>query len=115
MQLERFVKTKNPSDLEKAGIIKAFEFTYETFWKTFGKIGEFYGKKSSTPREAFVTAYGMDLIKNENVWLSMLEDRNNTVHTYDEKIADEIYLKIKNKYTAEFKESFKFIIKKLGS
>ena len=35
-------------------------------------------------------AYANGILKDEKVWLSILEDRNATSHIYSEKLADEI-------------------------
>ncbi|KIJ89324.1 HI0074 family nucleotidyltransferase substrate-binding subunit [Rickettsia asembonensis] len=50
-------------------------------------------------REAFVTG----IINDESLWIYMLTDRNMTSHTYDKKLADEIYSRIRN-YVPELKK-----------
>ncbi len=42
------------------------------------------------------TAFSHNLISNKDIWLNMLTDRNKTSHTYDEELADIIYIKIKS-------------------
>lgn len=37
-----------------------------------------------------------------DVWISMIEDRDLTVHICDEKVAYQIYLRIKEKYFSKF-------------
>jgi len=56
-----------------------------------------YGSKD-TSREAFKT----QLIKDGDVWMEMIKSRNKTSHTYNEEIAQEIYLKILNEYHSAF-------------
>ena len=50
-----------------------------------------------TPRDILKTAYQKNLINNEKVWLSMMEDRNLTSHIYKEAqavaIAEDISMK----------------------
>jgi nucleotidyltransferase substrate binding protein (TIGR01987 family) len=48
------------------------------------------------PKELLKEAYSVNLIDNEQLWAQMLLDRNMTSHTYDEKLADEIYGRIRN-------------------
>ncbi|PKL59727.1 MAG: hypothetical protein CVV33_06335 [Methanomicrobiales archaeon HGW-Methanomicrobiales-4] len=40
----------------------------------------------------------MDLISDGETWMEMLESRNITAHSYDEKTADDILEKIVTKY-----------------
>ena len=79
------------SDLEKAGTIQYFEFTFELTWKTFKRILKFRGKDLNSPRPVFREAALEKLIIDPEVWFSFLIDRNNTVHTYNKSTADEIY------------------------
>jgi len=37
---------------DKAGLIQAFEFTFELFWKTFQKLAPDAGLEAASPREA---------------------------------------------------------------
>jgi nucleotidyltransferase substrate binding protein (TIGR01987 family) len=82
--------------------IQRFEFTFELAWKFLKD--HFYEKGVSLnfPKEIFKEAFAAGLIDSEELWLNMLYDRNMTSHTYDEKIADEIYARIKN-YVPELK------------
>ena len=91
------------SDLESQGLIQGFEYTHELAWKTlkdfFGAQGtqNLYGSRDTT-RAAFRTG----LIENGEVWMDMIEKRNLTSHTYDEEIATEVVMTIRNVYFAEF-------------
>ena len=107
-QLEDGVHLKEQrelSNLEKQGMIQAFEFTHELAWKTLkdflqsrGNI-EIYGSKDAT-REAFKT----NLIQNGDVWMEMIQSRNITSHTYDEATADEIIGHVQQSYLGQFVE-----------
>ena len=104
------------SDLEKQGMIQGFEFTHELCWKTIKDfINEkgnqnIYGSKDAT-REAF----NLDLISNGENWMEMIESRNQSSHTYNIEVADEIVKKIISDYIQRFKEfedtMDKFLIK----
>ncbi|AFC71684.1 hypothetical protein MC5_07270 [Rickettsia australis str. Cutlack] len=48
-------------------------------------------------------AYSAEIINDEDLWIYMLTDHNMTSHTYDTKLADEIYSRIKN-YVPELKK-----------
>ena len=85
---------KAPQQANRGNIdaaIQRFEFTIELFWKLLKKILESKGVLTEYPKDVLREAYRGHLIDDENVWLSMLKDRNLTSHTYDEKIANEIY------------------------
>lgn len=86
------------SDLELAGAIQNFEFSYELSWKTLQKYGDSLGRKIVSPREAFQFALEAGYIQDEKLWLEMIEDRNETVHTYDQTNAERIWKEIKKFY-----------------
>lgn len=91
------------SDLEQQGLIQAFEFTHELAWKTLKDfleskgVSNIYGSKVAT-REAFATG----LIDDGDVWMAMIESRNQTSHSYNEDLADEIATSILTRYVPEF-------------
>ena len=105
-QLTRAVElgqTRELSELERQGLIQAFEFTHELAWKTLkdflqdrGTI-DLHGSKDST-REAFATG----LIEDGETWMSMIQSRNRTTHTYNLETAHEIAQAIVHHYFAEF-------------
>lgn len=101
-QLESAVqlsKTKKISDLEKLGTIKAFGFTHELAWNVIKDYFEFQGNSSITgSRDASREAFQKGLILNGDVWMEMIKSRNQTSHTYNKKVADEIVAKIQNEY-----------------
>jgi nucleotidyltransferase substrate binding protein (TIGR01987 family) len=97
-------KQRKLSELEEQGLIQAFEFTHELAWNTLkdflearGTKGKIYGSRDAT-REAFAT----DLIENGEAWMKMIEHRNETSHTYNQKIAAAIVEAILTRYVAEF-------------
>src|SRR5690349_689402 len=75
--------------------IKRFEFCIELYWKALKKILFQEGIETTTPKDVFAKAYRFHFIDDEEVWIEMLDDRNNTAHTYDEELADEIFHDIK--------------------
>jgi len=102
--LKNAIDIKNPSIIEKAGIIQFFEITFELSWKLMKDYLEYLGYQVKSPREAIKTAYSIELINNGDKWLKMLMDRNLTTHTYDEDNSEEIYEKIKNDYFSLLKD-----------
>lgn len=91
------------SNLEKQGVIQAFEYTHELAWKTIkdflesrGNV-EIYGSRDAT-KEAFK----LEIIEDGEIWMQIIKSRNLTNHTYDESTADEIIMLIKNSYFEVF-------------
>ena len=95
------------TDLEQQGLIQAFEFTHELAWNTLKDFLEsrgrsnIFGSKDAT-REGFAAG----LIEDGDAWMQMIENRNETTHTFDRQVADDIASAILLRYVAEF-ENFK--------
>ena len=93
------------SNLEKQGVVQAFEFTHELSWNMMKDFleskgnTEIYGSKDAT-RQAF--KYG--LVIDGDVWMSMIKSRNLTSHTYEQKTVDEIVEQISQEYISAFIE-----------
>lgn len=79
------------SDLEKAGAIQYFEFTYELAWKTMKRILAHRGKEANSPRIVFREAALEGLISDPTPWFGFLADRNDTIHTYSRDRAEAIF------------------------
>ena len=93
------------SDLEKQGLIQAFEFTHELAWNV---IKDFFADQGNTDihgsRDAAREAFQKNLITQGDAWMEMIKSRNLTSHTYNKKVADEIVDKIIKLYQPAFKE-----------
>ncbi len=96
--LKSALEIKAPSIVEKAGVIQFFEITFELSWKMMKDYLEFLGYAINSPRNAIKQAFTIDIVEDGSLWLEILVDRNLTVHTYDENMANEVYGKIKNQY-----------------
>ena len=96
-------KQRPLSKLEGQGLIQAFEFTHELAWKTLKDflenrgVQDLYGSKDVTR-----TSFQNGLIVNGEVWMSMIQSRNLTSHTYDEATAEQIVSAILSDYYEEF-------------
>ena len=75
--------------------IQRFEFTFELSWKFLKEFFFERGLDLNYPKEIIKEAFSVNLIDDEGLWIKMLRDRNMTSHTYDEKLADEIFSRIK--------------------
>jgi len=102
-QLEEILKIGKLSKIEEIALIKAFEFTFELAWNV---IKDYYQYQGVTDihgsRDAFRTAFKQGLIKDGETWMSMIESRIQTTHTYNESVASDIAGDIINHYHAQF-------------
>lgn len=82
---------ENENSLVIDGSIQRFEFCYEMSWKTLKRFLDFHGQAAKTPRDAFKAAFKIGWIQSDDVWMAMINDRNQTSHTYNRKIAQQVY------------------------
>ena len=87
------------SDLEKQGLIQAFEYTYELSWNMLKDYLVWQGFSEITgSRDTFRLAFSQNLISDGETWMKMLIDRNKTLHTYNEVVANDIIGNITEQY-----------------
>ncbi len=104
LKLMEFKTVYDGSEIHRAGIIQAFEFTFEQCWKAIQKKAGAEGVTFASPKKALEWAMASSWIAptRENEWLAMINDRNLTSHTYREKTASEVANHILQTYLAEF-------------
>ena len=89
-------------ELLQEGLIQRFEYTHELAWKVMKDYAEYQGYTDVRgSRDAIRKALEMGLIEDRR-WMETIEDRNLTVHNYDNEIASEIYENIMNVYAPLF-------------
>ena len=59
---------------------------------------------TDSPKMILKTAYKAGMIKDEELWLSALQERNNVIHSYNRKIAMGIITQAKQKFYKMFCE-----------
>ncbi len=91
------------TELEIDGAIQRFEFSFQLFWKLLQRKLEREGLTCRSPRGCIKEAYRIGLLDDEESLLEMLEDRNKTVHIYDEAKSREIFRRICERYIDQFK------------
>lgn len=92
--------------------IKRFELTVELSWKAIKECLRDKGIICRSPRESLREAFKAGLVSDNPLWLKMIEDRNLSVHTYNEKLAEEIYSRL-NEYERLFIELNKSLLEQL--
>ena len=104
-------QTRALTPLEQQGLIQGFEFTHELAWNvlkdylTYQGISDLVGSRDAS-RSAFKNA----LIQDGDVWMKMIEARNQTSHTYNIEIAQTIVQSICQSFYPAFQafaEQFK--------
>ncbi len=92
------------NDIEKRGLIQAFEYTYELSWLTIKDFYQSIGEVSiQGSKDAFRVAFNRGLVEDENL-IKTVKSRQMTSHAYNEKTANEIYSAVVDKYYKAFKE-----------
>ncbi|HAU0771590.1 TPA: nucleotidyltransferase substrate binding protein [Legionella pneumophila] len=96
-------QTRPLSDLEKQGLIQTFEFTHELAWNVMKDYFFFQGNSAITgSRDATRESFNKGLIKEGEISMDMIKSRNQTSHTYNQSVADEIVKNIINSYHTSF-------------
>ncbi len=102
LQLEGAVtlsKQRDLSQLEKQGVIQAFEFTHELAWNVLKDYLEDQGEQNIRgSKDATRAAFKVSLISEGELWMAMIQSRNISSHTYDEETAESLYVTIINEY-----------------
>ena len=91
----------NPNDLERDATIQRFEFTFEALWKAaklFLLVHE--GIDAASPKSVIRACRESGILTEQEAGqaLIMADDRNLTVHMYNEPLAVEIYSRLRVHY-----------------
>jgi nucleotidyltransferase substrate binding protein (TIGR01987 family) len=77
--------------LEQQGLIQAFEFTHELAWNVMKDYFFWQGTSGITgSRDATREAFGKEIIEDGEGWMEMIKSRNQSSHTYNQAIAEQI-------------------------
>jgi nucleotidyltransferase substrate binding protein (TIGR01987 family) len=77
-------------------VIQRFEFCWELAWKMLKLRLQQLSVDVLNPRDIFKEALNKGLIQDGNAWSQIQKYRNQTSHTYDAILAQEVYEHIKN-------------------
>ncbi len=90
-----------------SGIIDKFYIQFELSWKVLKELLAYEGKSiaaTGSPRAILKAAHTYFDFIDEEIWLEMLQQRNDTTHIYNEQAAKKIIDNILNKYIKAFGE-----------
>lgn len=97
--------TRQLSELERQGLIQAFEFTHELAWNVMKDYFTYQGNTTITgSRDAIREAFSRGLIEDGEGWMEMIQSRNQTAHAYNEQVAAEIAGRITGRYRILFEQ-----------
>ena len=97
-RFEEIIKKEKTIENRDAAI-QRFEFTIELAWKCVQKFLRDQEIICRSPKECLKEAFKFGLIEDDPRWLSAFEDRNLTVHTYDEESIEEVCGRLPNYLT----------------
>lgn len=107
-------KDATEDDMYLDATIQRFEFSFELAWKLIKAYLDYEGIEINSPRSAFREGFKQHLLTDAVPWLDMLEKRNLSTHTYDEKTAYNIYHCVKEEYFALLSDLRKELTTRLG-
>lgn len=82
------------SDISRDAAIQRFEYTFEAVWKAAQiYLKRVEGQETGSPKGAIRMSYQVGVLTEEQAKqaMQMADDRNLTVHTYREELAEEIH------------------------
>lgn len=94
------------SKLSRDAAIKRFELAFELSWKLLQRYLREQGLDCQSPKSCYQAGLANKLVTNEELATVMIADRNFSVHTYNEKFAEELFSRLP-KYQVIFDELIK--------
>ncbi|RKF13156.1 nucleotidyltransferase [Alginatibacterium sediminis] len=113
-RLSKACEQESYNELELAGLIQTFEFSFELSWKTLKDLLEFEGYDVASPRHVIRTsleARHLNAVQCETL-LDALIKRNLLSHAYDEKHVLEAQALIVNSYGPCITNVTNYLVKK---
>ena len=85
------LRERSLSNLERQGLIQAFEFTHELAWKTLQDYLRYQGIPDTFgSRDVFRKALEAGLIHDGEKWFESIQSRNLTSHVYDQEVVNDL-------------------------
>ncbi|CAM3812592.1 HI0074 family nucleotidyltransferase substrate-binding subunit [Alkalicoccus chagannorensis] len=94
---QKLTKLEDPNDVERDASIHRFKFTFEASWKTAKQyLYEIEGIDVGSPKGVMRSCREVQLLEEDEAILAleMVNDRNLTVHTYNEEVAVRMYSRL---------------------
>ena len=99
------------NQLEKEGVIRRFEFSFELAWKTLKDVMEQDGFvfATITPRQVVKDAFAAKILADGQVWIDMLDHRNLLSRTYNLAKFEEAVNAVHERYLDAFDQLHEFL------
>ncbi|OIO17257.1 nucleotidyltransferase [Candidatus Kuenenbacteria bacterium CG11_big_fil_rev_8_21_14_0_20_37_9] len=110
--LKEVLRKKNQNEIIRDAVIKRFEYTFESAWKTVKLfLRQAHGIDVFSPKDCWRELRKNTPFTDEEtvLLLKMADDRNEIIHTYREEFAEELYGKIKVDYYKLLEKIYKII------
>ncbi|WLR51895.1 HI0074 family nucleotidyltransferase substrate-binding subunit [Bacillus tianshenii] len=98
---QQLVVLNNPNDVERDASIQRFEFSFEACWKAAKQyLNDIEGIDVPSPKGVIRSLRETSILTAEETiaGLTMVNDRNLTVHTYNEEVAIKIHSHLEEYY-----------------
>ena len=82
LKLEEALKANHIDDFMFDAICKRYEVCFEYTWKHLKQIGSDAGQEIYSPKDALKEGVKLKVIKDFDLWLNFLQERNLSVHNY---------------------------------
>lgn len=92
--LDEVLAIQNPTRIERDASIQRFEYTFEAVWKTAKQyLFDYEGLDAGSPKGVIRSSLSVGLFDEGETALAleMVDDRNLSVHTYNEALAEMIF------------------------
>ena len=112
----REVLAEPKTAITRDAAIQRFEYSFETTWKAAQRLlRDVEGLDRGSPASVIRATHGVSLLDEAAArrGLEMVRDRNLTVHTYNERLAEEIYGRLES--YLELMESWLSAIERHGA
>lgn len=80
--------TAEKTDIARDASIQRFEFCVELSWKSAKKV---MGTSTAAPKQVIREMAQSGFIEDVEFWLKSIDQRNLSSHTYNQKLAEEVY------------------------
>lgn len=89
--------TETVSEIVRDAAIQRFEYTFEATWKAARQyLSDIEGLEAASPRSAIRASFQVGVLDEAATRraLAMVDDRNLSVHTYNEALAEAIFARL---------------------
>ena len=102
-------------EIYRMGVAWQFDRTFELSWKALQAVMRLHGvsgAESGSPRDMLKLGYSNGFISDSEIWLLMLNKRNDSIHIYDEEKIDELLILIRDSFIPAFEKLASVLVAK---